>query len=56
MYQQPPGNGPTVPTPAEGGIVWFGSLKAGLAEARRTNRAVLLLSAAPQCHGTPGIW
>ncbi|MGC4042469.1 MAG: hypothetical protein QM758_01545 [Armatimonas sp.] len=56
MFQGRPSNERTVPTPTEGGIVWFGSLKAGLAEAKRTNRPVLLLSAAPQCHGIPGIW
>lgn len=37
-------------------IAWFGRLSDGLAEAKRTNRPILLVSAAPQCEGVPGIW
>jgi len=53
---QPPGP-PSGPIPsAQGGIVWFGTLKAGIAEARRTNRPILLISAVPHCHNVSGIW
>lgn len=41
---------------AGGGIQWIGTLDAGLAEATRTNRPILLVSAAPHCHEVPGIW
>lgn len=40
----------------QGGIVWFGTLRTGIAEARRTNRPILLISAAPHCHNVSGIW
>lgn len=38
------------------GIAWHGTLEAGLAEARRTNRPILLMAAAPQCHNISGMW
>lgn len=38
------------------GINWFTDLRAGLAEAERTGRPVLLLAAAPSCGGVPGTW
>lgn len=37
-------------------IAWFGTLDAGLAEAKRSGRPILLISGAPQCLGVPGIW
>ena len=37
-------------------IVWFTTLNDALAEAARTNRPILLQSAAPACQGVPGIW
>ena len=37
-------------------IAWHGTWKGGLDEAQRTGKAILLLSAAPQCHSVPGIW
>lgn len=37
-------------------VAWYGRLADGLAEAKRSNRPILLLSAAPQCEGVPGIW
>lgn len=37
-------------------IAWYGTLKSGLAEAKRSNRPILLVSAAPHCTGVPGIW
>jgi hypothetical protein len=41
---------------AGGGIQWFTRLKDGLAEAKRTGRPILFLSAAPSCGGVPGVW
>lgn len=37
-------------------IAWFGTWKGGLAEAQRTGKPILLVSAAPQCHNVPGVW
>ena len=42
--------------PTEAGIAWFGTWEAGLAEAQRTGRPILVMSAAPQCQGVPGMW
>jgi hypothetical protein len=42
--------------PATGGIQWFATWKAGLAEAQRTGKPILLVSAAPHCAGVSGIW
>jgi hypothetical protein len=54
--QRPPGplSGPQ-PT-HQGGIVWYGTLREGVKEAKRTNRPILLISAAPHCHNVSGIW
>ena len=41
------------PTPRIG---FYGTLKSGLDEARRSGRPILFLSAAPQCLGVSGIW
>jgi Spy/CpxP family protein refolding chaperone len=41
---------------AAGGIQWFTTWKHGKAEAARTGRPILLLSAAPHCAGVSGIW
>jgi len=38
------------------GIVWYGELEDGLKAAKLSERPVLLLSAAPQCAGVPGMW
>jgi opacity protein-like surface antigen len=38
------------------GIAWYGVLKDGLAEAKRTGKPILLITAAPQCSGVPGMW
>ena len=46
----------TLEVPTEPSIAWFGTWEAGLAEAKRTDRPILLMSAAPQCHGVPGMW
>ena len=49
---------PTPPAapPPPASIQWFGTWKQGAAEALRTGRPILLLAAAPQCHGISGIW
>jgi len=41
---------------ALGGVQWFATLESGLAEARRSGRPILFLSAAPHCGGVSGIW
>ena len=38
------------------GIAWYGILKDGLAEAKRTGKPILLITAAAQCGGVPGMW
>jgi hypothetical protein len=42
--------------PAGPGIAWFGTWEAALAEAKRTRRPILFMSAAPQCQRVPGVW
>lgn len=42
--------------PETAGIAWFGTWEAALAEAKRTKRPILFMSAAPQCQGVPGVW
>ena len=37
-------------------IAWHGTWQGGLAEAERTGKPILLVSAAPQCHNVPGVW
>lgn len=50
------GQDDVVTAPVAGGIAWFGSLDDAKAEAERTGRPILLMSAAPQCSGAPGMW
>jgi opacity protein-like surface antigen len=38
------------------GIAWYGVLTEGLAEAKRTGKPILFITAAPQCRGVPGMW
>ena len=38
------------------GIGWIPTWEQGVAEARRANKPMLVVSAAPQCHNTPGVW
>ena len=38
------------------GIAWYGVLEDGFAEAKRTGKPILFITAAPQCNGVPGIW
>ena len=37
-------------------IQWYATWAQGKAEAARLRRPILLLSAAPQCHGISGLW
>ena len=37
-------------------IAWYGTLEAARAEAKRTGKPILLVSAAPHCGTTPGVW
>lgn len=37
-------------------IAWYGTWKQGLAEAKRTDRPILLISAAPHCRNISGMW
>lgn len=47
---------PTINDELPEGIAFYGVLQDGLDVARATNRPILLLSAAPQCAGVPGMW
>ncbi len=48
---------PSVVTPPAGPqVAWFGTWAGGLAEAKRTKRPILLVSAAPHCRMVPGVW
>ena len=38
------------------GIAWYGTWERGLRVAKSTGRPILLISAAPQCHGVSGLW
>lgn len=37
-------------------IQWFATLERGLAEATRTGKPILFVSAAPHCAGVSGMW
>ena len=54
------GKGPPHPglvSPVEGNrIAWHGTLEAARAEAKRTGKPILFVSAAPHCGLTPGVW
>jgi len=60
--QLPPPTGPSyggsVPSSKElvSGIAWYGVLTEGLAEAKRTGKPILFITAAAQCRGVPGMW
>ena len=43
-------------TAGQARIAWYGSLERAKAEAARSGRPILFLSAAPMCQGVPGIW
>lgn len=60
---EPPPPAPTGPVVGSGvaaaertAIAWYGTWKGALAEAERSGRPILLLAAAPQCHGISGVW
>ena len=50
--------GGSVPNSKEivSGIAWYGVLTEGLAEAKRTRKPILFITAAAQCRGVPGMW
>ena len=37
-------------------IAWYGTWTQGLAEAKRSGRPILLISAAPHCRNISGMW
>jgi uncharacterized protein YyaL (SSP411 family) len=41
---------------ASDGIGWIPTWNQALAEARQTNKPILLMSGAPECGGVPGVW
>lgn len=41
---------------AQVGIAWYGTWEQGYQAARASGKPILLLAAAPQCHGVSGIW
>ena len=43
-------------TPEGAGIQWYATLDRGLAEAKRTGKPILFVSAAPHCAGVSGMW
>jgi hypothetical protein len=64
LVAQEPGTAPaTAATPASESkvpegvqIQWFATLDRGLAEAKRTGKPILFVSAAPHCAGVSGMW
>ncbi|MBY0231652.1 MAG: thioredoxin family protein [Gemmataceae bacterium] len=56
VQSQPSPSGKRPAPPAGGGIQWFATLESAQAEAKRTERPILLVSAAPRCAGVSGIW
>lgn len=42
--------------PAPNGIAWYATWDRALRVAQETGRPIMLLAAAPQCHGVSGIW
>lgn len=38
------------------GIAYYATLDRALEVAKETNRPILLVAAAPQCHGISGLW
>jgi hypothetical protein len=57
LWSQPPKiGGKRAAPPDNGGIQWFATWDSALAEAKRTVRPILLVSAAPHCAGVSGIW
>ena len=42
--------------PGDPAVAWYGTWEQGLRVAGASGRPILLVSAAPQCHGVPGLW
>lgn len=38
------------------GIVWYATIESGIKEAKRANKPILLMSAAPHCRNISGMW
>ena len=38
------------------GIAWYTTWESGLAEAKRSQRAIMFVAAATQCHGVSGVF
>jgi hypothetical protein len=38
------------------GIAWYATWERALRVAKETGRPIMLLAAAPQCHGISGLW
>lgn len=47
---------PAVEAKAEVTVQWYATLDRGLAEAKRTGKPILFVSAAPHCAGVSGMW
>lgn len=45
-----------IKAPTKAGIAWIEGWQAAKAEAARSQRPILLMSAAPACGGMPGAW
>ena len=45
-----------VASAADQKIAWYGTWDLAKAEAKRLNRPILLISAAPHCHNVSGLW
>jgi hypothetical protein len=45
-----------ITAPTKAGIAWIEGWTAAKAEAKRSERPILLMSAAPACGGLPGAW
>ncbi|MFM8980082.1 MAG: hypothetical protein ACKOSS_06435 [Planctomycetia bacterium] len=61
--EPPGGRGPQgevvgsgVPAAQRDAIAWYGTWAGAKAEAARTGKPILLVSAAPHCHGISGVW
>lgn len=48
--------GSGVPAAKRDAIAWYGTWEGAKAEAQRTGKPILLVSAAPHCHGISGVW
>ena len=42
--------------PGEPGIAWYTTWESAQAEAKRSNRAIMFVAAATQCHGVSGVF